>query len=279
MITRTRADHQQRDIPLRRDARDQRLRPVTTGHPEQIRAPIGRIPHQRPDIDISRAVQQRDLGAQLLGLARQIELDDLPPTRPRIHHDERMRRRRRRNRRHPPLIGMPQGVPAGRTTDEEQHHARTGPQRSARPEESDDDGDDGEHGNAGDPPWRTPRRARNQKPPARNRPAPTMTQTGPTAAQQRPRRQQARKPGHDRREGTALGPPFAGPRAVAGHHLSSRDQRPCSGRPPRIGFGGRSASPQRSSLPAPCCGCEPGSVRRPTGYPSPCFLGRTHRPA
>ena len=76
------------------DPGHERLCPVAPGHPEQVRAVGDRLPGQRRHVHHARALEQRHLGAQRLGLLLQPELRDLPAARPRVHDQERTLGRR-----------------------------------------------------------------------------------------------------------------------------------------------------------------------------------------
>jgi len=123
MVAGAGGDHQERDAMLRGNPGHQRLGAVTPGDPEEVRAPGHGLPGHFRHIDRLRAVHQEHLGAQLLGLALQVEPAHLPAPRPGVHDQERVAGRRpRRMLGHPPVLLVPGQRPARR-------HGREHPQR------------------------------------------------------------------------------------------------------------------------------------------------------
>ena len=90
VVAGARADDQERQVVLGRDASDERLGAVPAGNAQQVGAAGHRVPGEGGDVDDARAVQEGDLGTHGLGLLLEPELRHLPPARPRVHHQERM---------------------------------------------------------------------------------------------------------------------------------------------------------------------------------------------
>ena len=136
------ADHEEREVVLGGDPGHQRLCPVAPGHAEQVRAVRDRLPGQRRHIDDPRAVEQRDLGPQRLGLLLQPELRDLPAARPRVHDHERTLGRLDLTGGHAGDVGGRGQRPPGGA--DRQHHERDRHQRHP------DEAVQGEHHQYGD---------------------------------------------------------------------------------------------------------------------------------
>ena len=90
VVAGARADDQERQVVLGRDAGDERLGAVPAGNAQQVGAAGHRVPGEGGDVDDARAIQERHLGTHGLGLLLEPELRHLPPARPRVHHQERM---------------------------------------------------------------------------------------------------------------------------------------------------------------------------------------------
>ncbi len=77
VVAGARRDHHEREVVLRRDRGDQRLRAVAAGDAEQVGAAgDGRARH-RGDVDGPGTVEQEHLGAEVLGLPFEVESADL----------------------------------------------------------------------------------------------------------------------------------------------------------------------------------------------------------
>ena len=77
MIPGARADHNERDAVLGRDAGHQSLGAVTARHAKQVGAPGDRLAGHGGDVSVPGAADQEHLGTECLGLAWQVELADL----------------------------------------------------------------------------------------------------------------------------------------------------------------------------------------------------------
>ncbi len=140
MIARARADHHEREAVLGGDAGHQGLRAVASGDAEQIGTFVDGIAGYLGDVDGLGAADEEHLGAEVFGLALQVELLDLPAAGLRVHDQVRVPGRRLgRVLGHAPVRLIPgQRPPRG--------HARDQPDRGRQdrdpqqvPERVDDD--------------------------------------------------------------------------------------------------------------------------------------------
>ena len=90
VIAGTRADHHERQVVLGGHLGHQRLRAVASGHAQQVRAMSDGLTSHLGHVDWLGSADEEHLGAQIFGLADQVELLHLPAAGLRVHDQVRV---------------------------------------------------------------------------------------------------------------------------------------------------------------------------------------------